>query len=87
MLLKNTSILVIDDDIDVLTAMNLLLKSQVKEVVVEKNPFRNMLLKNEKLFIIYKEIGISFSAFETTSSYLAETATGVINFKGGLEFI
>ena len=38
MLLKNTSILVIDDDVDVLTAMRILLKSQVKEVVVEKNP-------------------------------------------------
>ncbi len=38
MLLKNASILVIDDDVDVLTAMKILLKSQVKEVVVEKNP-------------------------------------------------
>lgn len=38
MLLKNASILVIDDDVDVLTAMRMLLKSQVKEVVVEKNP-------------------------------------------------
>lgn len=38
MLLKNTNILVIDDDTDVLTAMRLLLKSLVKEVVVEKNP-------------------------------------------------
>ena len=38
MLLKNTSILVIDDDTDVLIAMKMLLKSQVKEVVVEKNP-------------------------------------------------
>ena len=38
MLLKNANILVIDDDTDVLTAMRLLLKSLVKEVVVEKNP-------------------------------------------------
>ncbi|UAM98894.1 sigma-54 dependent transcriptional regulator [Polaribacter litorisediminis] len=38
MLLRNTSILVIDDDTDVLIAMKMLLKSQVKEVVVEKNP-------------------------------------------------
>ena len=38
MLIKNANILVIDDDADVLTAMRLLLKSLVKEVVVEKNP-------------------------------------------------
>ena len=38
MLLKNASILVIDDDVDVLTAMRMLLKSQIKQVVVEKNP-------------------------------------------------
>src|SRR4249920_2310767 len=38
MLLKNASILVIDDDTDVLTAVRLLLKTEVKEVVTEKNP-------------------------------------------------
>ncbi|WP_194852247.1 sigma-54-dependent transcriptional regulator [Nonlabens antarcticus] len=38
MQLKNASILVIDDDEDVLIAMRLLLKSKVKEVVVNKNP-------------------------------------------------
>ena len=38
MLLKNANILVVDDDTDVLTAMRLLLKSRVKDVVVEKNP-------------------------------------------------
>jgi two-component system response regulator HydG len=38
MSLKNTSILVIDDDPDVLTAVRLLLKTEVKEVVTEKNP-------------------------------------------------
>jgi len=36
--LKNASILVIDDDIDVLTAVRLLLKTEAKEVVTEKNP-------------------------------------------------
>ena len=36
--LKNSSILVIDDDLDVLTAVRLLLKTEVKEVVTEKNP-------------------------------------------------
>ena len=36
--LKNAIILVIDDDTDVLTAVRLLLKTEVKEVVTEKNP-------------------------------------------------
>ncbi|MDP4262383.1 MAG: sigma-54 dependent transcriptional regulator [Bacteroidota bacterium] len=38
MLLKNASILIIDDDQDVLTAVRLLLKTEAKEVVTEKNP-------------------------------------------------
>src|SRR5215210_7882520 len=38
MLLKNASILIIDDDPDVLTAVRLLLKTEAKEVVTEKNP-------------------------------------------------
>lgn len=36
--LKNASILIIDDDQDVLTAVRLLLKTEVKEVVTEKTP-------------------------------------------------
>ncbi len=45
--LKNASILVIDDDLDVLTAVRLLLKTESKEVVTEKNPenLRNLLSK------------------------------------------
>lgn len=38
MYLKKTSILIVDDDPDVLTAVRLLLKTEVKEVVTEKNP-------------------------------------------------
>ncbi len=38
MILKSASILVIDDDTDVLTAVKLLLKTEAKEVVTEKNP-------------------------------------------------
>lgn len=38
MSLKRASILVIDDDTDVLTAVRLLLRTEVKEVVTEKNP-------------------------------------------------
>jgi two-component system, NtrC family, response regulator HydG len=36
--LKNASILIIDDDTDVLTAVRLMLKTEVREVVTEKNP-------------------------------------------------
>ena len=47
MSLKNASVLIIDDDVDVLTAVRLLLKQEVKEVVTEKNPenIRNILAK------------------------------------------
>ena len=38
MVLKEATILAIDDDLDVLTALRLLLKPLVKEVVIEKNP-------------------------------------------------
>src|ERR1044071_6525796 len=38
MLLKNAAILAIDDDPDVLTAVRLLLKTEAREVVTEKNP-------------------------------------------------
>jgi len=38
MLLKNASILVVDDDKDVLTAVNLLLKTEAREVITEYNP-------------------------------------------------
>ncbi len=38
MVLKEANILVIDDDVDVLTALRLLLKPLCKEVITEKNP-------------------------------------------------
>ena len=38
MTLKNASILIVDDDTDVLTAVRLLLKVEAKSVVTEKNP-------------------------------------------------
>lgn len=38
MQLKNASILIVDDDPDVLTAVRLLLKTEAKEVVTEKSP-------------------------------------------------
>ncbi len=44
---KNATILIIDDDTDVLTAVKLLLKPEVKEIITEKNPenIRSLLLK------------------------------------------
>lgn len=49
MLLRDATILVIDDDADVLTAARLLLKSHAKEVVTEKNPemLRSIFLKRD----------------------------------------
>ena len=38
MLLQKASVLVVDDDTDILTAVRILLKPQTKEVVTEKNP-------------------------------------------------
>jgi two-component system, NtrC family, response regulator HydG len=45
---KNATILIIDDDTDVLTAVKMLLKTEVKEVVTEKNPenLRHLLSKH-----------------------------------------
>jgi DNA-binding NtrC family response regulator len=50
MILKNATILVIDDDTDVLTAVRLLLKTEVKEVVIEKNPDAIHSLLPKKVF-------------------------------------
>lgn len=46
--IKNAKVLIIDDDTDVLTAVRMLLKTEVKEVVIEKNPenIRSLLSKN-----------------------------------------
>ena len=50
MSLKNTSVLVIDDDPDVLIAVRLLLKTEVKRVVTEKNPENLPALLRENSF-------------------------------------
>jgi DNA-binding NtrC family response regulator len=49
MLLKNASVLVIDDDVDVLTAVRLLLRPEVADIVTEKNPenLRSILAKKQ----------------------------------------
>ena len=59
MLLKNASILVIDDDVDVLTAMKMLLKSKVKEVIIEKNPNNLVsLISNNKFDLVILDMNI-----------------------------
>src|ERR1700731_4378307 len=52
MVLKNSSVLVIDDDTDVLTAVRLLLKTEAAEVVTEKNPENVRSLLAKKAFDI-----------------------------------
>ncbi len=60
MILKNANILVIDDDEDVLTALRLLLKSHVKNVVVNKNPnMINSLLEKENFDIVILDMNFN----------------------------
>jgi two-component system response regulator HydG len=47
---KNATVLIIDDDTDVLTAVKMLLKTEVKEVVTEKNPENIRHLLSKKSF-------------------------------------
>lgn len=62
MTLKNSSILVIDDDTDVLTAVRLLLKSEVKEVVTEKNPQEiNHLVPGNRFDVILLDMNFNSS--------------------------
>jgi len=48
--LKNASVLVVDDDTDVLTAVKMLLKTEVKDITTEKNPENIRSLFSEKKF-------------------------------------
>ncbi len=60
MVLKEASILVIDDDLDVLTALRLLLKPLVKEVVIEKNPSNiGSQITNKKFDIIILDMNFN----------------------------
>ncbi|GHA55940.1 sigma-54-dependent transcriptional regulator [Pontibacter akesuensis] len=62
MQLKKASILVVDDDTDVLTAVRLLLRPQVKEIVTEKNP-ENIpsLLKQQSFDVILLDMNFASS--------------------------
>ena len=60
MQLKSASILVIDDDADVLTAIRLLLKPKVKEVVTEKNPNNiHSLLSHQKFDVVILDMNFN----------------------------
>jgi len=59
-MLKKSSVLVIDDDVDVLTAVKLLLKTEVSEVVTEKNPQNIVsILGKQKFDIIFLDMNFS----------------------------
>src|ERR1700760_4209427 len=49
MILKKATVLIVDDDTDVLTAVKLLLKTEAQEVITEKNPenLNSLLQRNE----------------------------------------
>lgn len=62
MVLKNANILVIDDDTDVLTAVKLLLKTEAKEVITEKNPeLIHSLLSSKKFDIVLLDMNFKSS--------------------------
>ncbi len=62
MSLKTASILVIDDDVDVLTAVRLLLKPEVKQIVTEKNPEQiNSLLSKQEFDVILLDMNFKSS--------------------------
>jgi two-component system, NtrC family, response regulator HydG len=63
--LKNGRVLIVDDETDVLFAMKILLKTEVKEVVTEKNPENLMnLLARERFDVIFLDMNFK-SALHT----------------------
>jgi two-component system response regulator HydG len=65
MLLKKATILIVDDDTDVLTAVKLLLKTEAAEVITEKNPENmNWLLKKSRADVILLDMNFT-SAINT----------------------
>src|SRR6201995_3003406 len=65
MLLKKATVLVVDDDIDVLTAVKLLLKTEANEVITEKNPENlNWLLQRNEVNLVLLDMNFN-SAINT----------------------
>jgi DNA-binding NtrC family response regulator len=62
MLMKDASILIVDDDPDVLTAVRLLLKTEVKQVVTEKSPENlKWLLSQQRFDLILLDMNFNSS--------------------------
>ncbi|MBS1522802.1 MAG: sigma-54-dependent Fis family transcriptional regulator [Bacteroidetes bacterium] len=65
MILKKATVLVVDDDIDVLTAVKLLLKTETQEVITEKNPENlNWLLQRNQVDLVLLDMNFN-SAINT----------------------
>ena len=62
MTLRNANILIVDDDTDVLTAVRLLLKTQVKSVVTEKSPeLLRGVLRQQKFDVLLLDMNFTAS--------------------------
>ncbi|WP_345951805.1 sigma-54 dependent transcriptional regulator [Mucilaginibacter sp. PAMB04274] len=65
MILKKATVLVVDDDTDVLTAVKLLLKTEVQEIITEKNPENiNSLLTRNQIDLVLLDMNFN-SAMNT----------------------
>ncbi len=95
MLLKNASILVIDDDPDVLTAVRLLLKTEAKEVLTEANP-ENLrdILARQQFDVILLDMNFNSSIntgnegiywLKKTKEYKSEAAVIMITAYGDID--
>ncbi|MCO5934862.1 sigma-54 dependent transcriptional regulator [Mucilaginibacter sp. RB4R14] len=65
MILKKATVLIVDDDPDVLTAVKLLLKTETKEIITEKNPENiNWLLQKNEVDLVLLDMNYN-SAINT----------------------
>lgn len=65
MILKRATVLIVDDDPDVLTAVKLLLKTETKEIITEKNPENiNWLLQKNEVDLVLLDMNYN-SAINT----------------------
>ncbi|MHB8209171.1 sigma-54-dependent transcriptional regulator [Mucilaginibacter sp.] len=65
MILKKATILIVDDDTDVLTAVKLLLKTEAQEIITEKNPENlNSLLQRNQIDLVLLDMNFN-SAINT----------------------
>src|SRR6201995_315111 len=65
MILKKSTVLIVDDDPDVLTAVKLLLKTEAQEVITEKNPENlNWLLQRNQIDLVLLDMNFN-SAINT----------------------